>query len=328
MQVRYGDDSFDGFDRTALYRLRFREAAAGLLNGKLVDPPVILLFWPTGCTRKGRLFKDHAACSRLRTHRLPDPRKTVETLYLLGEQDRIVGVSGYVVRPPEARRDKPRVSAFTSADTEKILALKPDLVFTFSDLQADIVADLIRHGLAGPCVQPSHHRRDFGHDPHGRRHGRRRRAKPMRWRAPARKRLDGGARASAATLGRAAESFLRGMGRAVDLHHRLGVGAGRNSRRRSDIFPERARQAAAQGPHRQHRRRGRGAARHHHRFLVRQEIPAGQGPRAPRLRQRPGRRQQPPARDRASSIILQPGPSSADRRAGWTSHGEDHRRER
>jgi iron complex transport system substrate-binding protein len=74
--------------------------------------------------------------------------ETVETLYLLGEQDRIVGVSGYVVRPPEARRDKPRVSAFTSADTGKILALEPDLVFTFSDLQADIVADLIRHGVA------------------------------------------------------------------------------------------------------------------------------------------------------------------------------------
>ncbi|HLG87143.1 MAG TPA: cobalamin-binding protein [Alphaproteobacteria bacterium] len=73
--------------------------------------------------------------------------ETVETIYLLGEQDRIVGVSGYVVRPPAARREKPRVSAFTSADTGKILALEPDLVFAFSDLQADIVAELLRRGL-------------------------------------------------------------------------------------------------------------------------------------------------------------------------------------
>jgi iron complex transport system substrate-binding protein len=73
--------------------------------------------------------------------------ETVETLYLLGEQDRIVGISGYVVRPPQARREKPRVSAFTSANIDKILALKPDLVLTFSDLQAGIVADLIRRGL-------------------------------------------------------------------------------------------------------------------------------------------------------------------------------------
>src|ERR1700761_5899588 len=73
--------------------------------------------------------------------------ETVETLYLLGEQDRIVAISGYVVRPPQARREKPRVSAFTSANIDKILALKPDLVLTFSDLQANIVADLIRRGL-------------------------------------------------------------------------------------------------------------------------------------------------------------------------------------
>jgi iron complex transport system substrate-binding protein len=73
--------------------------------------------------------------------------ETVETLYLLGEQDRIVGISGYAVRPPQARREKPRVSAFTSANIDKILALKPDLVLTFSDLQANIVADLIRRGL-------------------------------------------------------------------------------------------------------------------------------------------------------------------------------------
>jgi len=73
--------------------------------------------------------------------------ETVETLYLLGEERRIVGISGYVVRPPRARREKPRVSAFTSADIPKILALEPDLVFTFSDLQADIAATLIREGV-------------------------------------------------------------------------------------------------------------------------------------------------------------------------------------
>jgi iron complex transport system substrate-binding protein len=74
--------------------------------------------------------------------------ETVETLYLLGEQDRIVGVSGYAVRPPQVRREKPRVSAFVSADIPKILALEPDLVLAFSDLQADIAADLIRAGVA------------------------------------------------------------------------------------------------------------------------------------------------------------------------------------
>src|SRR5207253_196743 len=74
--------------------------------------------------------------------------ETVETLYLLGEQDRIVGVSGYAVRPPQVRREKPRVSAFISADIPKILALKPDLVLAFSDLQAGIVADLVRAGIA------------------------------------------------------------------------------------------------------------------------------------------------------------------------------------
>jgi iron complex transport system substrate-binding protein len=73
--------------------------------------------------------------------------ETVETLYLLEEDWRIVGVSGYAVRPARVRKEKPRVSAFTSADIPKILALKPDLVFTFSDLQAEIVASLIREGI-------------------------------------------------------------------------------------------------------------------------------------------------------------------------------------
>lgn len=74
--------------------------------------------------------------------------ETVETLYLLGAENRILGISGYVVRPPRARREKPRISAFTSADSDKICALKPDLVLAFSDLQADIVAELLRRGLA------------------------------------------------------------------------------------------------------------------------------------------------------------------------------------
>ena len=74
--------------------------------------------------------------------------ETTETLYLLGEQHRIVGISGYTVRPPQARKEKPRVSAFISADIPKILALEPELVLTFSDLQADIVAALVRAGVA------------------------------------------------------------------------------------------------------------------------------------------------------------------------------------
>ncbi|MGH8271178.1 MAG: cobalamin-binding protein [Gammaproteobacteria bacterium] len=73
--------------------------------------------------------------------------ETTETLYLLGEQDRIVGISGFTVRPPEARREKPRVSAFTSAKIDKILALGPDLVLGFSDIQADIAAELVRSGV-------------------------------------------------------------------------------------------------------------------------------------------------------------------------------------
>jgi len=70
-----------------------------------------------------------------------------ETLYLLGEQHRIVGISGFTVRPPEARRDKPKVSAFTSAKIDRILALQPDLAIGFSDIQADIAAELIRAGV-------------------------------------------------------------------------------------------------------------------------------------------------------------------------------------
>jgi len=73
--------------------------------------------------------------------------ETTETLYLLEEDWRIVGISGFTVRPPQARREKPKVSAFTSAKIDRIVELRPDLVLGFSDLQADIAASLIRAGL-------------------------------------------------------------------------------------------------------------------------------------------------------------------------------------
>jgi iron complex transport system substrate-binding protein len=73
--------------------------------------------------------------------------ETTEWLYLLGQESRIVGISGYTVRPARARQEKPKVSAFLSAKIDKILALQPDCVFGFSDLQADIAAELIRKGV-------------------------------------------------------------------------------------------------------------------------------------------------------------------------------------
>jgi len=73
--------------------------------------------------------------------------ETTEWLYLLGQEARIVGISGYTVRPRRARTEKPRVSAFLSAKIDQILALEPDCVFGFSDLQADIASQLVRHGI-------------------------------------------------------------------------------------------------------------------------------------------------------------------------------------
>ena len=73
--------------------------------------------------------------------------ETTEALYLLGEEWRIAGISGFTVRPPRARREKPKVSAFTSAKLDRIVALEPDLVLGFSDLQADIAAELVRRGI-------------------------------------------------------------------------------------------------------------------------------------------------------------------------------------
>ncbi len=101
-----------------------------------------------GQVTTGPLFAISSGMRQFPPHRIVClTEETVETLYLLGEQDRIVGVSGYAVRPPQVRREKPRISAFISADIPKILKLEPDLVLAFSDLQADIVADLVRAGV-------------------------------------------------------------------------------------------------------------------------------------------------------------------------------------
>jgi iron complex transport system substrate-binding protein len=91
--------------------------------------------------------------------------ETTETLYLLGEGDRVVGVSGYTVRPPEARQ-KPRVSAFINARFEKIEALNPDLILAFSDLQADIAAELARRGFKRRPLQPAQRGGDPSDDSH------------------------------------------------------------------------------------------------------------------------------------------------------------------
>src|SRR3546814_11661897 len=90
-----------------------------------------------------------------------------EVLYALGEQDRIVGISGFTVRPPRARKEKPKVSAFTSAKIDEILKLEPDFVVGFSDIQADIAAELVRseeRRVGKECVRSCRSRRAPSHE--------------------------------------------------------------------------------------------------------------------------------------------------------------------
>lgn len=100
--------------------------------------------------RSGWAIRDNAG---MKPRRLPSrivclTTETVEVLYALGEEARIVGISGYTVIPPRARKERPKVFAFSSGDLDKILAVRPDLVLAFSDMQADIARDLIRAGAA------------------------------------------------------------------------------------------------------------------------------------------------------------------------------------
>ena len=143
-------------------------------------------------------------------------------------------MSGYAVRPPRVRREKPRVSAFISADVPKILALEPDLVLTFSDLQADIVAELIRAGVAVHAFNQRDVAGIFAMiRTLGALVGAAEKADALaRSLAAARSTPCASARARAAAP---AARLFRGMGRADDLRHRLGVGADRGRRRRRRV---------------------------------------------------------------------------------------------
>src|SRR3954454_18477940 len=96
---------------------------------------------PTRCSRSEGSIA--ATCERI----VCLTEEPTEVLYALGEEHRIVGISGFTVRPPRARREKPKVSAFTSARVDEIIRLEPDLVIGFSDIQADIAQALIKRGV-------------------------------------------------------------------------------------------------------------------------------------------------------------------------------------
>ena len=245
--------------------------------------------------------------------------ETVETLYLLGEEHRIVGVSGYAVRPARVRREKPRVSSFISADFEKILALEPDLVLTFSDLQADIAAELIRRNVA---VHAFNQRDVAGILAMIRTLGALVGVTPK---ADAlvqslERRLDQ-SRARAAALERRPrvyfeewdEPMISGIGWVAEL---IEIAGG------IEIFSRAVQAQECQGPHRLAGPADRSRARRHRGILVRQEIRAGQGCRAPRLFRDPGGARRLPARDQ---VAADPAgrPGSAHRRAR---RAREHRR--
>jgi iron complex transport system substrate-binding protein len=191
-----------------------------------------------------------------------------ETLYALGESDRIVGISGFTVRPPEARRDKPKVSAFTSARLDRILALQPDLAIGFSDIQADIAQALVKAGVE---VWISNHRSVEGILGYILRLGAMVGAadKAAAYVGRARAHIDAVC-AEAAKLPRRPKVYFEEW---ADHRHPLGGRAGAHRRRRRHL-PAACAKAVGEGSHPGRSSGGRAArARHRHRFMVRQALP-------------------------------------------------------
>ena len=233
--------------------------------------------------------------------------ETVETLYLLGEEDRIVGVSGYacVRRRCGARSRGCRPSS--PPTSRRFSRSSPIWCSTFSDLQADIAAELIRRNVAVHAFN----QRDIagifamirtlgalvGATGEGR--GARRAALETRL---AQARAQRGATAAPAA------GLFRGMGRADDLRHRLGLRADRDRRRRPTCSRRSPRQRAPRSASSTPDEVIAAAARHHHRLVVRQEIRAREGRGAAGLRRHSGRARAAILREIKSPLILQPGP--------------------
>ncbi len=204
-----------------------------------------------------------------------------EVLYALGEQERIVGISGFTVRPPQARREKPKVSAFTSAKLDRILALAPDLVVGFSDIQADIAGALIKAGVE---VWISNHRSVAGILSYVRRLGALVGAsgRAERYALELEQRVES-VRLQSAQFARRPrvyfeewdEPMISAIGWVSEL---IGIAGG------DDVFPERAACSLGQGSHSERSRRGgTPGSGYHHRFLVRQTVPPRTGGRPCRL---------------------------------------------
>ena len=195
-----------------------------------------------------------------------------------------MGISGFTVRPPRARREKPRVSAFTSAKIDRILELKPDFVIGFSDIQADIAQALIKRGVE---VWISNHRSVDGILGYVRRLGALVGAAEQaeRYALELEAHIESVRQAAAAVAAPSAGLF-RGMGRAAHHRHSLGQRADRHCRRRRCVPGARALRLG-QGPHSRRRRRGRPPRPgDHFRLLVRQALSAESGgcPRAAGMR--------------------------------------------